>query len=222
MTGSMTTKHQLLQFWRTLNVDERLLEAFLQVPREQFVLPSLKKHSYEDRPLPTIRKQSISQPSTVMIMLNALQLNPGEKVLEIGAGVGYQAALLATLLGDTGKLVTIDVIPELVQLARKNLAVLGLHNTLVLEADGGEGYAAEAPYDKIIITAACPTIPQQLIDQLKEGGIILAPVGDLQSQTMIRGIKNAGRLELDFLGDFMFVPMKGKYGFKEVEIYYDG
>ena len=217
----MTTKNQLVQFWKTMNVDEELLQAFLNVPREQFVLPSLKKHAYEDRPLPTIRKQSISQPSTVMIMLNALELNPGEKILEIGAGVGYQAALLATLIGPTGKLITIDVIPELVQLARRNLESLGLQNTLVLESDGGEGYSPEAPYDKIILTAACPTIPQPLIDQLKEDGIILAPVGDLQSQTMIKGTKVNGRLELDFLGDFMFVPMKGKYGFKEVEIYYD-
>lgn len=205
-----------------MNVDERLLQAFLEVPREQFVLPSLKKYAYDDRPLPTIRKQSISQPSTVMIMLNALELNPSDKVLEIGAGVGYQASLLATLIGPEGTLVTIDVIPELVQLARKNLAYLGLQNTLVLESDGGEGYSAEAPYDKIVITTACPTIPQPLIDQLKEGGIIVGPVGDLQSQTMVKGIKVNGRLELDFLGDFMFVPMKGKYGFKEVEIYYDG
>src|SRR3989344_2523639 len=172
----MTTKNQLVQFWKTMNVDEELLQAFLNVPREQFVLPSLKKHAYEDRPLPTIRKQSISQPSTVMIMLNALELNPGEKILEIGAGVGYQAALLATLIGPTGKLITIDVIPELVQLARRNLESLGLQNTLVLESDGGEGYSPEAPYDKIILTAACPTIPQPLIDQLKEDGIILAPV----------------------------------------------
>lgn len=217
----MATKQQLLNFWRTMNVDERLLMAFDEIPREKFVASSFRRFAYHDQPLPTIRKQSISQPSTVIIMLNALELKAGDKVFEVGAGVGYQAALISRIIGPEGKLITAEVIPELVQFARKNLASLNLGNTLVLESDGGDGYIPEAPYDKIVITAACPTIPNTLIDQLKEGGIIVAPVGDLQSQTMVKGTKNGSRLELDFLGDFMFVPMKGKYGFKEVEIYYD-
>ena len=217
----MTTKQQLINFWRTMNVEERLLNAFEEVPRERFIVPSLRKHAYDDQPLPTIRKQSISQPSTIVIMLGALNVQPGEKVFEVGAGVGYQAAIISRLLGSQGKLITTEVIPELVYVARKNLGGLGLNNAMVLETDGGEGYPSEAPYDKIIITTACPTIPQPLIDQLKEGGIIVAPVGDLQSQTMVKCIKTQGHLEMDFLGDFVFVPMRGKWGFKEIEMYYD-
>lgn len=211
----MATKQQLMYFWKTLGVDETLLTAFSKVPREQFVPPQLKMHAYDDHPLPTVRNQSISQPSTVMIMLSALDLQAGEKVFEVGAGSGYQAALMAQLVGKKGKVVTIDVIPELVHFARCNTADLNLQHVLVLEGDGAEGHLEEAPYDKIIITAACPTIPQPLIDQLKENGVIVAPVGDLQSQTLVKGTKIDGKLELEFLGDFVFVPMMGKYGFEE-------
>lgn len=211
----MATKQQLLYFWKTMGVDETLLTAFSKIPREQFIPPQLKIHAYDDHPLPTIRNQSISQPSTVMIMLQALDLQRGEKVLEVGAGAGYQAALMAQVVGKQGKIITIDVIPELVHCARCNTADLNLSQVQVLEGDGAEGYATEAPYDKIIITAACPMIPPPLIGQLKEGGIIVAPVGDLQSQTMVKGIKVNGKLELEFLGDFVFVPMMGKYGLEE-------
>ncbi len=215
-----TTKEQLLYFWQTQNIDSRLLRAFDKIPRELFVPPQLKRYAYEDQPLPTMRRQSISQPTTIMLMLQALELRKGDKVFEVGAGMGYQAALMATLVGKNGKVVSAEVIPELVQMSRLNLANLGLHHTLVVEGDGGEGYPEEAPYDKIIITAACPTIPQPLIEQLKEGGVVVAPVGDLESQTMVKGVKVEGRLSLEFLGPFVFVPMKGKHGFKEVEMYY--
>ena len=215
-----TTKEQLLHFWQVQNFDPRLLRAFDQIPRELFVPPHLKRYAYEDQPLPTMRKQSISQPTTIMLMLQALELQKGDNVFEVGTGVGYQAALLATLVGKKGKVVSVEVIPELVQLSRLNLANLSLANAQVMEGDGGEGYPEVAPYDKIIITAACPTIPQPLIDQLKEGGIVVAPVGDLESQTRIKGVKVEGRLSIEFLGPFVFVPMKGKHGFKEVEMYY--
>ena len=102
----------------------------------------------------------------------------------------------------------------MVHFARCNTEDLHLKQVQVLEGDGGQGYIEEAPYDKIIITAACPLIPQPLIDQLKEGGIILAPIGNLQSQTLVKGRKVNGKLELEFLGDFVFVPMMGKYGFE--------
>lgn len=215
-----TSKQQLLHFWHQQNLDPRLLEAFAAIPRENFIPPHLRAYAYEDQPLPTIRKQSISQPTTVMIMLQALELQKGDKVFELGAGMGYQAALISQLVGKRGKVVTSDVIPELVQMTRGNAEELGLKNVLVIEGDGGEGYPEEAPYDKIIITAACPTVPQPLIDQLKEGGIVIAPIGDLQSQTMVRGSKVNGRLELEFLGPFVFVPMKGKHGFQEEELIY--
>ncbi len=211
----MATQQQLLQFWKTMGVPTKLLNIFAKVPRENFIPPQLKAHAYDDHPLPTVRNQSISQPSTVMIMLQALDLQPGEKVLEVGAGSGYQAALIAHLVGRKGQVISVEVIPELVYSARCNIAELKLSQVQVLEGDGAEGYAEGAPYDKIIITAACPSIPQPLIDQLKEGGTIVAPVGDLQSQTMVKSIKVNGKLELEFLGDFVFVPLMGKYGFEE-------
>lgn len=204
-----------MYFWKTMGVEEKLLKVFAQIPREQFIPLSLRAHAYDDHPLPTIRNQSISQPSTVMIMLSALDLQPGEKVFEVGAGVGYQAALMSPLVGKKGKVVTSEVIPELVQFASSIIDELSLKNVQVLEGDGAEGHKLEAPYDKIIITAACPTIPEPLLDQLKEGGVIVAPVGDLQSQTMVKGTKVNGKLELEFLGNFVFVPMMGKYGLEE-------
>ncbi len=216
----MTTKQQLLQQWNMLNIDDAILRAFELVPRENFIAAELLGHAYDDHPLPTMRKQSISQPSTIVMMLQALELKPGEKVLEIGAGVGYQAAIISQIIGRQGKLITFDVIPELIHLARNNLQQLGITNTSVVEADGSEGCPEEAPFDKIIITAACPTIPKPIIEQLKEGGIVVAPVGDLESQTMVKGVKEQGKLQLEFLGSFRFVPLKGKHGFKEVEMYY--
>ena len=211
----MVSKQELLQFWKTKGVNEKLLQVFGKVPREQFIPPQLKIHAYDDHPLPTVRNQSISQPSTVMMMLQALDLQPDDRVFEVGAGSGYQAALMAHLVGIKGKVITIDVIPELVYFARCNTEDLKLKQVQVLEGDGAEGYIEEAPYDKIIITAACPLIPQPLIAQLKDGGIIVAPVGDLKSQTLVRGTKINGKLELEFLGNFMFVPLMGKYGFEE-------
>ena len=210
----MDSKYELLNQWRSLNVNERILNAFDSIPREKFVFGELKKLAYHDHPLPTIREQSISQPTTIVAMMEALELKEGENVFEVGAGVGYQAALLSKVVGPTGRVVSADIIPELVAIARKNVEVLELPNVTIIESDGGIGHEEAAPFDKIIITAACPTIPQPLIDQLKEGGIIIAPVGDLESQTMIRGVKNNGKLELEFIGPFRFVPMRGKYGFR--------
>lgn len=213
----MITKEQLVGYWRNKNivVDENIVKAFLEIPRELFVLPQHKEIAYLDQPLPTIRKQSISQPTTIMIMLLALELKENHKVFEVGAGVAYQAALIAKIIGEKGKLITTEVIPELVQTARENIASLGINNIKIIEADGGNGYQEEALFDRIIITAACPMVPQPLIDQLKEGGIIVAPVGDLESQTMIKGIKRGERLDIEFIGPFQFVPLRGKHGFEE-------
>jgi len=217
----MNTKAELVEFWRKVHLDEQLVQAFSDIPREDFVKPSLQEFAYYDQPLPTIRKQSISQPTTVMLMLQALQVKPNEKIFEVGSGVGYQACLLGRLVGEAGKVITTEVIPELVAAARQNASKCGLNQVIVLEADGSEGYPQEAPYDKIIITAACPAIPPPLIEQLKEDGIVIAPIGDLKSQTLVKGTKTKGHLELEFLGPFMFVPMKGKHGFKEVDMFYD-
>tara|TARA_Y100000310_G_C20447518_1_gene699135 strand:- start:197 stop:835 length:639 start_codon:yes stop_codon:yes gene_type:complete len=211
----MDAKQELLERWELMGLDEGILNAFDQIPRENFVPTSLREQAYNDHPLPTLRNQSISQPTTIMIMLQALELREGDKVFELGSGGGYQAALLSKIVGERGKVISTDVIPELVQISRKNIGSLGIKNVQIEEADGGHGFPEEAPFDKIIITAACPTIPQPIIDQLKEGGIVLAPVGDLESQTMIKGTKDKGKLELEFIGSFRFVPMRGKFGLKE-------
>ncbi len=211
----MSSKSFLIEQWKIMHIDERLLLAFESVPRENFVPVSFREQAYHDHPLPTLRNQSISQPTTIMIMLQALELEEGDKVLEIGTGGGYQAALMSNIVGEKGRIITVEVIPELVHIAKKNIANLGLKNVRVEESDGGKGFPEEAPFDKVIITAACPTVPQPIIDQLKDNGIVIAPVGDLESQTMVKGIKEKSKLGLEFLGSFRFVPMRGKYGFKE-------
>ncbi|MBT6367581.1 protein-L-isoaspartate(D-aspartate) O-methyltransferase [Candidatus Woesearchaeota archaeon] len=215
----MSTKENLIHFWKEKNIvnNPLLIDAFRSVPREIFIAPNLYHLAYVDKPLPTIRNQSISQPTTIMIMLEALEIEMGHNVFELGAGVGYRAALLSKVVGSEGKCTTTDIIPELIHATNKNLTTLGITNTDIIEMDGGEGHNENAPYDRIIITAACPVIPQPLIDQLKEGGILIAPVGNLRGQTIVKGIKENGRLELDYLGQFAFVPLRGKYGFKELE-----
>jgi protein-L-isoaspartate(D-aspartate) O-methyltransferase len=213
----MTGKEELVQMWQGMLVKENILQAFKVIPREIFVPPQFKDQAYDDQPLPTLREQSISQPTTIMVMLQALDIKSGENVLEIGAGVGYQAALIGEIIGEQGHLVTCEVIPELVYIAQKHLHNLGLSWVNVIEADGGEGWLDSSPYDKVIITAACPAVPQPVVDQLREGGIVIAPVGDLDSQTMVRGVKVNGKLELEFLGPFRFVPMVGKHGFQDLQ-----
>lgn len=209
----MEQKQVLVKFWKERGIKEELIDAFLRIPREYFVAPELFKHAYDDRPLPTFRGQSLSQPTTVMIMSQALEVQPGQKVLEIGSGVGYQASILSKLVQD-GTVITTEIIPELAEIARNNLHQLGCLNVEVKETDGSRGVPEEAPFDRVMITAACPQIPEPIIDQLKEGGIIVAPVGDLEEQVMVKAVKEGKRLEFEFLGQFMFVPLQGKYGFE--------
>ena len=208
-------KERLINLWREKNVDEKLLTAFDKIPSDIFVSAAFQKEAYHDHPLPTIRKQSISQPTTIIMMMEALELDVGQNVFEVGAGVGYQAALISNVIGENGTIISSEVIPELVTAAINNINSLDIKNTKIIESDGGNGHSEGAPYDRIIMTCACPNLPQPLIDQLKEGGIILAPVGDLESQTMIKGIKRGKGLDLEFLGSFRFVPMSGRHGFKE-------
>ncbi|MBT4539178.1 protein-L-isoaspartate O-methyltransferase [Candidatus Woesearchaeota archaeon] len=215
----MSSKETLINQWRAHNVDSDILEAFLTVPREHFVIDSeMKQYAYDDNPLPTLRKQSLSQPTTVIMMLQALQVKQGHRVFEVGSGAGYNATLLAELVGKDGYVVTTEVIPELVAVSRRKMEELDYSNFTVFETDGSEGYLQQAPYDRIIITAACPSFPQPLIDQLKDEGIILAPIGDPEKQQLVKGTKKNGKLSLEFLGPFCFVPMIGKLGFKEIEL----
>lgn len=213
----MVQKSALVKFWQdNFGFNELELKAFQEVKREDFIPENLRNAAYEDMPLPLLRGKTISQPTTVMVMTHALELNQGEKVFEVGTGSGYQAAIIAKIVGPDGKVVTTEVVPELVHFAKQNLEKANIRNVSVYEEDGSNGMKSEAPFDKMIITAACREFPKPLIEQLKLGGIIVGPVGSSpQEQEMVRGRKDKnGHLELEFLGPFLFTPMYGRYGFE--------
>ena len=212
----MTQKTGLIRFWKeAFAFTESEIKAFREINREDFIPENLKNSAYEDVPLPLLRGKTISQPTTVMIMTHALELEPGEKVFEVGTGSGYQAAIIAKIVGPKGKVITTEVVPELVQFARQNIKKANIGDVKVYEEDGSNGMPSEAPFDKIIITAACKEFPRPLLEQLKPEGIIIGPVGNQYEQEMVRGIKDKdGHLELEFFGPFLFTPMYGKYGFE--------
>ncbi len=210
-------KSTLARFWtENFLFTQPELEAFVKIRREDFIPEELKNVAYNDTPLPILRGKTISQPTTVMLMTHALELEEGNKVFEVGAGSGYQSAIIAEIVGPKGKVITTEVIPELVQFSRKNLKRAGITNVDVYEADGSRGFEKEAPYDRIIMTAAAKEFPKPLVDQLKVGGIIVGPVGDQSEQEMVKATKREDKsLSYDFLGQFLFSPLYGKYGFEE-------
>ncbi len=216
MYSTKQMKQSLINYWIKLKTitDKRVINAFKKIPRENFLPKTLKEYAYEDKPLPILKKQTISQPTTIMIMTQALEVKPGNKILEIGSGSGYQSALLSILVGKKGKILTLEIIPELVNFAKNNLKKF--ENVEVIQGDGSKGYKKQAPYDRIIITAACPPIPKPLIGQLKINGILVAPIGNIYSQKMLKIIKKKNKIITKDLGDFIFVPLKGKYGFNSL------
>lgn len=190
-----------------------LEKALLELPREKFVSASLKRFAYDDVPISLSHRQTVSQPTTVVVMTEALEVKKTDKILEIGTGSGWQAAILSKL---TKKNVfTVETIHELVELARHNLAENKIKNVKVIEGDGSKGLKKYAPYDKIIVTAASPEIPQPLLDQLKIGGKMVVPIGDYYSQEMTVITKmSKTKYDKKFIGYFTFVPLIGKYGFE--------
>ncbi len=190
----------------------RVLSAMRDIPRHLFVPPPYDKSAYEDCPLPIGNGQTISQPYIVASMTELLSLQPTDRVLEIGTGCGYQAAVLAVLV----RLVTtIERIPEVARLARENLATVGSKNVEVIVGDGTVGYPQKAPYDGIIITAATPSVPEPLVEQLAEGGRLVAPVGGRDIQELIRLIKKDGSIIEEHHGGVRFVPLIGQCGWSE-------
>jgi protein-L-isoaspartate(D-aspartate) O-methyltransferase len=202
-------KESLIDFWIRSGIitNKKVIEAFKKIPREEFVLKEFKDEAYVDQALPLIKGQTISQPTTVMIMTQALEIKPNQKILEIGTGSGYQAALISYLVGEKGKVYTIERIPELVEFAKNNIKKLKIKNIKIIEADGSKGYPKARPFDRIIITAACKEIPKGLINQLKNNGILVAPIGPTYSQKMIKLKKKKNKIETTNLGDFVFVPL---------------
>ncbi|MEM4714049.1 MAG: protein-L-isoaspartate(D-aspartate) O-methyltransferase [Candidatus Nanoarchaeia archaeon] len=200
-------KKALIEYWKAtgLVTNEKVLKAIEKVPRENFVLPKYKEFAYLDEPLPLFSEQTISQPTTVAIMTDALEVKPGQKVLEIGTGSGYQAAILSELVGPKGKIITIERIKKLVDFARKNLK--NYKNVKIIHADGTKGYLREAPYDRIIVTASASELPNTLFAQLKEKGIMVIPLED----HLFKITKIKGNPMYKDLGLFLFVPLlKGK------------
>ena len=192
--------------------DERVIKAMLKIPRHLFVDESLVEQAYGDYPLPIGEGQTISQPYIVALMTEALELKGNERVLEIGTGSGYQTAILAEL---ALWVYTIEKIPTLLQKAKKVLIeILGYKNISFKLGDGTLGWKEASPFDRIIVTAASPSIPDPLIEQLKEGGKIVIPIGDEYSQTLVKATKIKNKLQIESLGEVRFVKLIGQYGFK--------
>jgi protein-L-isoaspartate(D-aspartate) O-methyltransferase len=192
--------------------DARVLEAMREVPRHEFVLEMFLEKAYSDSPLPIGESETISQPYIVAAMTEAAQVQPGDRVLEIGTGSGYQAAVLAHL---GAKVYTIERNLQLADAARSRFARLGYRNIEVIWGDGSQGHAAAAPYDVIIVTAAAPRAPRVLLDQLAEGGRMVIPVGDLKRQDLNLISRHGNEFRLEVLEPCQFVPLIGIHAWPE-------
>ncbi|MEI9478051.1 MAG: protein-L-isoaspartate(D-aspartate) O-methyltransferase [Deltaproteobacteria bacterium] len=192
--------------------DLRVIAAMRKVPRHLFVEEALQNQAYNDRPLPIGEKQTISQPYMVAVMTDALQLTGREKVLEIGAGSGYQTAILAEV---ARKVFSIERILSLTMKARTLLLDLGYANVEITFSDGTQGWVRESPFDAIIVTAGAPDIPQPLVDQLAIGGRLVIPVGDESVQDLIRLTKTEEGVKREDFGGCRFVKLIGKFGWNE-------
>lgn len=189
--------------------DPLVEEAILAVPRHLFVPATLRDVAYDDRPLPVGFNQTISAPHMVAQMTCALQLERGQTVLEIGTGLGYHAAVLQETVGN-GRVYSLEYLPELAELARQNLAA-AKSSAVVYVGDGYDGLPDSAPFDAILVTCAIPQVPQTLLDQLKEGGHIVAPIGITRCELMVSRKVN-GQLESDFIAPCLFVNAQGRLG----------
>jgi protein-L-isoaspartate(D-aspartate) O-methyltransferase len=188
--------------------DQRVLTAMEKIPRHLFIPQEGQRHAYDDSPVPIGEGQTISQPYIVALMTDALKLKGSEKVLEIGTGSGYQAAVLAELAREV---YTIEIVDVLAKRAGKTLKELGYKNVHVRSGDGYLGWPEAAPFDAIIITCAPERIPQPLINQLKDGGRLVVPVGpEGQTQELVLLEKAGGKANRTSLGPVIFVPMTGK------------
>lgn len=200
-------RNQLVTNYIKPRVSNKLIiNSFQKVPRHKFVLPNNRSLAYENTALPIGKGQTISQPSLIAIMLDELKLSPRDKVLDIGTGSGYQAALLSRIVK---KVVTVEIIPELSERARKTIKKLGYKNIRFVVGDGTKGFLPEAPYDAVVVAAAGKKVPRQLEEQLKEGGRIIIPIRENEaSQTLIKGIKQKeGTVKYTKLEPVAFVPL---------------
>jgi protein-L-isoaspartate(D-aspartate) O-methyltransferase len=212
----MDLNDKLLNLVKNLKREGRIYtreieKAFLETPRDIFVPESLKSVAYIDTPLEIGSGQTISAPHMVAIMVEALDLKKGQKVLEVGTGSGYHAAIVSKLVGRDGHVYTIERFTSLAEAAKKNLKNAGITNVTIEVGDGSEGLQKNAPYDRIYVTCAAPIVPSPLIDQLKEQGKLLIPVGKMICELKL--IEKKGKnVASKNLGGCAFVPLVGKYG----------
>ncbi|HOC44205.1 MAG TPA: protein-L-isoaspartate(D-aspartate) O-methyltransferase [Thermoanaerobaculales bacterium] len=193
--------------------DERVLAAMAEVPRHQFVPPSYRNQAYsEDVSINIGDGQTISQPRVVALMTEAARVEPDNRVLEIGTGSGYQAAVLAKL---ARFVFTVERIPSLARAAKQRLDSLGIENVSVKVMDGTLGWSSQAPYDAILVTAAAPEFPQPLLEQLVDGGRLVIPVGSLESQALWVAERRGDRARRRQLQNACFVPLIGRHGWQE-------
>ena len=190
--------------------DARVLAAMERVPRHEFLAPELQREAYEDCPLPIGHGQTVSQPYIVAAMLEVLELQPADRVLEVGTGSGYQTALLAEL---AGKVYSIERHAPLAERAEKALTRLGYSGVQVVVGDGTEGWPGAAPFDAILVSAAAPKLPPPLLEQLAEGGRMIVPVGRAGWQELELVRKEQGQPRISRLDACRFVPLIGREGF---------
>ncbi len=194
--------------------DERVLAAMGKVPRHRFTAPGDSDMAYSDMALPSSEEQTVSQPYMVAIMTELLALKGDERVLEVGTGSGYQTAVLAELAGEV---YTIEYRPNLAAEAKRRLEGLGYGNIRFMTGDGSRGWPEQAPYQGILVTAAAPDVPPPLAEQLDEGGVIVIPVGQRQSQRLLKIGKRGGRLIREYHIFCVFVPLLGDYGWPDAQ-----
>jgi protein-L-isoaspartate(D-aspartate) O-methyltransferase len=190
--------------------DPRVLAAMRSVERHRFIPAEYAEHAYDDGPLPIGDSQTISQPYMVALTCEAAALSGSERVLEVGTGSGYQAAVLAHL---TREVYSIECIEHLHHRARILLNAMGLANVHLILGDGSEAYAAAAPYDAIIVSAAMPHIPRIMLQQLAPAGRLVAPIGEDELQSLVRVSLNNGHWQEEYFGECRYVKMTGKHGF---------
>lgn len=191
--------------------DARVLAAFEAIPRHLFVPPEYRPWAYDDSPQPIGHEQTISQPYIVALMSELLALTGSERVLEVGTGCGYQAAILAKLAAEVH---TVELIPALAERARQNMEILGLENVQVHCADGSQGWPDSAPYQAILAAAAAPKVPPPLLEQLDEGGRLVLPVGARGFQRLELWRREGDTFSSENILPVAFVPLRGKHGWK--------
>lgn len=222
MSENIEIKERLIAHYRRSGYvrDEKAFDAFMSVPREMFVPKTQASSAYRDHPLPLMNTgQTISAPHMTIMILDYLELEVGQTILEIGAGSGYQAALIAAIVStdekNPGHVFSIEIVPELVEFAKENLNRAGFSESVtVIEGDGTLGYEEKAPFDRIILTAAGPILPPPLMEQLKVGGSLVMPLGRpglWQQMTRFRKISQT-KVTKEKLSSVAFVPLRGRHG----------